>query len=130
MPKTNTKKKSRGSQLQSASTINLRKLPPIPDEARHNPINWATEHTKSLVPEAAKNVEYAIKFGDDKTRLALSLEVMAMHGLSSKGPQQNSVVPAIQLILPQGGIPWNAPEPKQIAPSTVDGEVVTKEKMK
>lgn len=128
MKKTKQKPKSK---LQSSDQINLSKLDPIPDEARANPINWATEHTKSLVPEAAKNVEYALKFGDAKTRLTLSLEVMAMHGLSSKGPQQANVVPAVQVILPAGGLPWNStPQPKKLPDQTIDGEVVKTEPTK
>lgn len=105
----------------------LRQLEPIPYDAHSNPVNWADKHMESLVPQSAKEIEYGLKFGDAKTRLNLALEIMAMKGISSKGPQVGQVVPAIQLIMPAGTtLPWEQAKlgasPK--VPELIEGEVV------
>lgn len=127
-----TKPRKYGSRMKSPDNVNTTptrqeygEKNPIPDEAMTNPTVWAEKRLESQIPTAALEVEYQLKFGDDKTRRELALEVMAMKGLSSKGPQTGTVVPAIQLIM-NGPLPWNQPTlTTGTLPVTVEGTVVT-----
>lgn len=115
------------SRLTQEPLTHLKQLDPIPSDAHTSPVTWADKHIESLVPQSAKEIEYGLKFGDAKTRLNLALEIMAMKGISSKGPQVGQVVPAIQLIMPAGTtLPWEQAKlgatPK--VPELIEGEVV------
>lgn len=64
-------------------------MEPIPDEAREKPSEWASSHIESLQPEAAKEIEYALKFGSDQLRYIAARDALAMKGLTTKPKEAN-----------------------------------------
>lgn len=113
--------KKRNNKMNKATEVNhLARLEPLPQEASTNPVNWATDHLETLIPQAAKEYEYALKFGDSKTRLEIAGKIMAMKGLSDRGPQVSQVVPAIQLIVNQGPLPFQSVDQPKSLPVTID----------
>lgn len=112
------KAKKPKSQLKKAEEVNRRdELAPIPDEAHKDPVKWAEAHVTTLVPQATKEVEYALKFGDNKTRLQIGLEILAMKGISSKVQQPPNSVPAINLTITS--LPFQQTETKQLEDKNV-----------
>lgn len=102
----------------------FRQLDAIPEEAAKDPVGYAERHMESLIPHAAKELEWQLKFGDAKTRKEISLEMLAFKGISNRGPNTGQVVPAIQLIM-NGAIPWSQSLPPSNNPPTlVEGEVI------
>lgn len=102
----------------SGMTSHLAVLEPIPDDAKSRPIDWAGEHLESLVPQAAKEKEWQLKFGSDERRDRVASEILAMKGIAAKRDAAPVVQPAIVLI--QSG-----PNPfaQRALPATVDAAV-------
>lgn len=112
-------KRKKKSQIQKAEEVNHRdKLAPVPKEAYDNPVKWAEEHVTTLVPQAVKEVEYALKFGTNIQRLNIGLEILAMKGISSKQQQPVNQVPAINLTITS--LPFQQQETKQLEAQTID----------
>lgn len=102
-----------------------------------DPVKVAQDHIATLAPAAAKEIEYAVKFGSDQMRYLASRDVMAMNGVTTK-PKESGGAPVSMTFmagsLPIGptGIPImpfsnaarrlasNTPDVSKIA-STVDG---------
>lgn len=121
------KKRKSTNRMQSAEHANpshLSVLDPIPSDIT-DPVEWASEHLKKQIPQAAKELEWALKFGDAKTRRETALELLAFKGISKKTENNGQVVPAINLIMNGNTLPWAQPElPKVTAPELVEGEIV------
>lgn len=114
--KSTAKPKNRKSKLKKAEEVNRREeLAPIPAEAYKDPIGWADKHVETLVPQSVKEVEYALKFGDNRTRLQIGLEILAMKGISSKTNAPPPVPPAVNLTINTGLLPFQQPEPKTVS---------------
>ena len=120
-----TKKRvNQKSRLVSATEPNhLKALKPIPKEANEDPVKWASSHLENQIPQAAKELEWALKFGDDKTRREIALEILSFKGIAKKSDSNQQVVPAIQLIM-SSPAPWsqvtiNTKDPNQLVEGTV-----------
>lgn len=96
----------------------LKVLEPVPGEAAKDPERWAEDHLKQLVPLAAKEKEWQLKFGSDERRDKVATELLAMRGIQAKKDNAAPVQPAIVLV-GAGPNPW--------AQQVVDGKVVTRE---
>lgn len=71
-------------------------LDPIPlEEAAKDPVGWAEKHIESLAPEAAKEVEYALKFGSDERRYIAAKDALAMKGLTTKPKEAGTIQQAM-----------------------------------
>lgn len=127
--KTKTKRPNQSSRLVKAETPNhLKALDPIPPEAYDNPVEWADKHLEKQIPQAAKEVEYALKFGDAKTRREIAKDILSFKGIAKKGDGATQVVPAIQLIM-NGSLPWSAKiESGPTTPALIEGEVIKEKK--
>ncbi len=100
-------KKEPQNRMKSADRVNhLRVLDPIPESASTNPVEWATSHLEKQIPLAAKELEWQLKFGDMRTRREIALETLAFKGISSKGTNNATIVPTIQLIM-NAPLPWS-----------------------
>ncbi len=67
-------------------------MDPIPESAAQDPMGFAEKHIESLAPEAAKEIEYALKFGSDERRYTAAKDALAMKGLTTK-PKEAAVIP-------------------------------------
>lgn len=96
-------------------------LEPIPEEAKRDPVEWASKYGESLIPHSMKELEWQLKFGDAKSRKEIALEMLAFKGISNRGPNVGQVVPAIQLIVntTNGLLPFQSEEVKKL-PETID----------
>lgn len=113
-------------------------LAPIPDEARQNPTDWAEKHIEQLAPQAAKEMEYALKFGSDTGRYIAARDILAIKGLTTKPKEQAQVPMAVTFNVGGGPTgPSGAPIlpfsnaasklPSATTPVTIDAEPVKKE---
>ena len=125
------KRKSPGNQMKDHNKVNhLEALAPIPESAKDNPIGWAGEHFDTLLPRAAKEVEWAQMFGDNKTRLEVSFKLLAMKGLSDRGPQIGQQVPAIQVFMNNATLPWSQSNVVTPRIMMIEGQIIDSNKDK
>lgn len=109
----------------------LNALKPIPKEAHDKPIEWAEKHIESLAPHAAKELEWALKFGSDHARREVARDLLAMKGITTKPKESGLPTQAVVLNLGLPAAPNGAPAlpfsnaPRALDSATVDGEVVT-----
>lgn len=61
----------------------------VPPEANADPTGWAEKHIESLAPSAAKEMEYALKFGSDTGRYIAARDILAIKGLTTKPKETN-----------------------------------------
>ena len=112
------------SKLKSAVETNrYRGLAPIPTDIEDN-VEYAQKRLEKQIPQAALELEWQLKFGDDKTRKEVALDILSFKGITKKSDGANQVVPAIQLIM-NGQAPWTQvtidSKPKN---ELVEGELV------
>lgn len=107
----------------------LRSLAPIPEDIK-DPVAWAEKHVEAQAPHAAKEMEWALKFGSDTARYVAARDLLAMKGLTTKPKdttpiQQAMVVNFNGPVTPSGMpiMPFMNAEPVLPA-TTVDGTVV------
>ncbi len=89
-----------------------------------DPTSWVNEHIDKQQIQSALELEYQLKFGDDKTRKELALEFLGFRGITKKQDTNGQVVPAIQVIM-SGAAPWTQVSIESgKKPELVEGEVV------
>lgn len=110
----------------------------VPPEANADPTGWAEKHIESLAPSAAKEMEYALKFGSDTGRYIAARDILAIKGLTTK-PKETSLPPMAVTFNVGGGptgpsgapiLPFSnaaAKLPSATTPVTIDAEPVKKE---
>lgn len=86
-----------------------RSLAPIPEEAAKNPMDWAEKHIESMAPVAAKELEWALKFGSDTMRYNAAKDMLAMKGLTTKPKETGTIPQAMVFINVNGNMPGGAP---------------------
>ena len=119
----NPRRPNQSNRMKSAESTHLKVLEPIPSEAYDNPVEWASSHLEKQIPQSAKELEWALKFGDARTRREIAIELLGMKGISKKGEGNTQVVPAIQLIM-NGNLPWTQALPTATkTPELIEGEV-------
>lgn len=88
--------KSRHPEAPETQGAHLKALAPIPPEARTvDPVAWAEKHVESLAPDAAKELEWALKFGSDTARYTAAKDMLAMKGLTTKPKEQGTIQQAM-----------------------------------
>lgn len=70
-------------------------MKPVPPEASANPVEWAEKHIESLAPDAAKEIEWTLKFGSDERRYAAARDALAMKGLTTKPKEAANIQQAM-----------------------------------
>lgn len=105
----------------SMSGSHLRALDPLPGDIS-DPVGWADKHLEQLVPLAAKEKEWQLKFGSDAARDRVASELLAMRSLGPKKDTNVTIQPVINLI--QAPSPWAKARPQLPQGVTVDAQVV------
>jgi hypothetical protein len=82
----------------ASTQSHLASLEPIPSDIK-DPIKWADDHIQTLAPQAAKELEWQLKFGSDQARREVARELLAMKGISSKREAGASVPAVINLTM-------------------------------
>lgn len=103
-------------------SAHLRALKPIPEHAADAPVEWADKHLESLVPLAAKEKEWQLKFGNDAARDKVASELLAMRSISAKKDAGTNIPAVINLMTFEN--PWAKPKalPATITDSKPVGE--------
>lgn len=105
--------KGKKSGLRSATTPNFtpnsaraiwEKENPLPEDIV-DPVAYAEKYLEKQIPQAARELNYQLKFGDDKTRKEIALEILSFKGITKKSDASAQVVPAVQLIM-NGAAPF------------------------
>ncbi len=122
MPKSRGIRKNQKNRMVSAESTHLKTLAPIPKDIV-DPVEWASKHLESLIPQSAKELEWVLKFGDAKSRKEVALELLSFKGIAKKNENTNQVVPAIQLIM-NSPLPWSqvtvaTEKPKELVEGTI-----------
>lgn len=71
-----------------------------------DPVKVADDHLSTLAPIAAKEVEYAMKFGSDTMRYVASRDLLAMKGITTK-PKEGGGAP-VSMTFMVGSMPVTA----------------------
>lgn len=67
----------------------------IPQEAYKDPVEWAEKHVEKQAPHAAKEMEWALKFGSDERRYTAARDLLAMKGLTTKPKETGAIQQAM-----------------------------------
>lgn len=99
---------NRGPKAERRSRLSLVGELKVPEGA--DPVKVADDHLSTLAPDAAKEVEYAIKFGSDQMRYIASRDLLAMKGITTKPKEVQQAPTAVHFHLgnlpkTQAGVP-------------------------
>lgn len=98
----------------------LNTLAPLPKDIQ-DPVGWADKHLERLVPLAAKEKEWQLKFGSDAARDRVASELLAIRGLGPKKDTAVTVQPVINLI--SAPSPWARAKPALPEGQVIDAQV-------
>lgn len=74
----------------------------VPKEWAASPVDSARKHIESLAGDAAKEAEYAVRFGNDKLRWDVARDILAMNGITTK---EKAAMPAPPMIFVTASVP-------------------------